>query len=156
MGVDTTPTPEPRGTGPPGLEITVVDGSADDRHGTELVLRSWGHRVIGRAASAESALDAIGKRRPQVALVAMELSDGSGMQLVRRLLAADPGLGVVLMLGQPNRQEMEEAMACGARGIVLRTGLVAELASAIAIVAAAGRYISPSVERRDRDLRRSP
>jgi DNA-binding NarL/FixJ family response regulator len=141
MGMGTTPTPELGPTGPTGLEITVVDGSAADRHGTELVLRSWGHRVIGRAASFESALDAIGKRRPQVALVAMELSDGSGMRLVRRLLASDPGLGIVLMLAQPDGHELEEAMACGARGIVLRTGQVTELASAVAIVAAGGRYV---------------
>jgi DNA-binding NarL/FixJ family response regulator len=130
------------------LEIAVVDANATQRHDTELVLRSWGHRVVARAGSPEAAFEVIAKRWPHVALVGVDLSDASGIRLVRRLLAVNPGLGVVLVLGRSSAHELEDAMACGARGITLRSGEVAELASALAIVGAGGRYVAPSVERR--------
>jgi DNA-binding NarL/FixJ family response regulator len=136
-----------RATGGGPLEITIVDADPKDRHGIELVLRSWGHRVIGRAGSSESALDAIGKRRPQVALVGMDLADGNGIELVGRLVAADPDLGIVLVLGQAGVHELEEAMACGARGVVLGSGEAGELANAIGVVGEGGRYVAPGVER---------
>lgn len=129
------------------LEITVVEANARDRRGIELVLTSWGHRIIGLAESAEVAFDLIRKRKPEVALVGMDLSDAGGFRLVRRLLALDPRLGVVLVPRHASTDELEEALACGARGIVLRSGAAAELASAVAIVGAGGKYVSPGAER---------
>ena len=131
----------------PALEVAVIDANPSDRHGTELVLRSWGHHVIGRTGSFEGAFDLIRKQRPHVTVVGSELPDGSGPQLVRRLLAADPGLAVVLVLGRSAMHELEDTMTCGARGVVLRHGPVAELASAIVVVGDGGRYVSPGVGR---------
>jgi DNA-binding NarL/FixJ family response regulator len=154
VGVSSTPQPEVSGFGTAPLEIIVIEADAADRHGAELVLKSWGHRLIGRAGSSAEAFAVIAQRRPQVALVGVRLPDGSGIQLVRRLLAADPGLGVVLVLGEPSASELEEAMACGARGIVQTRCEVAELASVVSIVGAGGRYVAPGVERRARALAR--
>lgn len=150
MDVNPTPQPEVGAAGAAPLEITIVEANAADRRGTELVLRSWGHHVIGRAESSDVAFDLIGQRRPQVALVGMDVPDAGGIQLVRRLIAADPGLGVVLVFGQSSTDELDEAMACGARGIVLRCGAAAELAHAVVIVGAGGTYFAPAAERRAR------
>jgi DNA-binding NarL/FixJ family response regulator len=87
-----------------------------------------------------------------VALVGGDLADGSGIQLVHRLLAASSDLGVVLVLERPSADELEDAAGSGARGILLRSGDVSELATAVAIVAEGGRYVSPEVERRVRTL----
>jgi DNA-binding NarL/FixJ family response regulator len=123
-----------------GLEpqtIVVVDADPTDRHRMALLLKSWGHQVVGRAEGAKSAFAVIGTRRPQVAVIGMPLLDAGGMELVQGLLSADPGLGIVLVLGQVSTREIDEAMASGARRIVLRGGGAAELASAVATAASA-------------------
>jgi DNA-binding NarL/FixJ family response regulator len=129
-----------------------VIASDTDRHGTELVLESWGHRVTGGAASPEAALDLIAKRRPQVAVVGADLPEGRGPSLVRRLRAAHPSLGLVLVLEGPSLPELEEAMAAGANGLVLQGGTAIEFANAVSAAGELGRYVAPAVERRARDL----
>ena len=147
--VTDAPTPESdvSAKGAP-IEITVVDTNPTQRDSIELVLKSWGHHVVGRAGTYPEAFDVIGRRRPQVALVGMDPPDGSGIQFVRRLLVAVPGIGVVLVLGRSSVHDLEEAKASGAHGIVLRAGAVAELARAVVVVGEGGRYVSPGVRRR--------
>jgi DNA-binding NarL/FixJ family response regulator len=152
VNVSSTSPPELSTPAVPKLEIAIADGSPTDRHRTDLVLASWGHSVIGRAATSAAALDMVSRRRPQVALVGRDLADISGIQLVHRLLAASSDLGVVLVLERPSADELEDAAGSGARGILLRSGDVSELATAVAIVAEGGRYVSPEVERRVRTL----
>jgi DNA-binding NarL/FixJ family response regulator len=125
----------------------VVHADASECHRIGLVLQSWGHRVVGRAGSSATALDVLGTAAPQVALVGMNLLDANGSRLVRELLAADPGLGVVLVLGQSSADARKEAIASGARGLALRSGQVADLASAVATVGEGGRHFAPRVNR---------
>ncbi|MEA2387573.1 MAG: hypothetical protein QOG41_346 [Thermoleophilaceae bacterium] len=122
----------------------VVDADPRDCRRIELVVRSWGHPVVGCAGGAQAALDVIEKQRPRVALVGMDLLDAAGSLLVRQLLAADPALGVVLVLGESSADALHEAMASGARGIMLRSGPVADLASGI-VTAAEGEYVATQV-----------
>ncbi|MEA2472230.1 MAG: hypothetical protein QOE06_145 [Thermoleophilaceae bacterium] len=132
---------EPRGGGGP-LTLLIVDANATMRKGTELLLRSWGHHVIGSAGEADGGFDLVSKRRPDVTLVDQGLP-GGGAALVRRIMGADPAAAVILHLGRPRHPEIDEAMRCGARGLVPKTGEPGELLRAIGIVGAGGTYVSP-------------
>jgi DNA-binding NarL/FixJ family response regulator len=130
----------------PPLNMLIVDASATSRKGTELLLRSWGHHVIGSAADAQTAFELVRRRRPDVTLVDQQLP-GGGAPLVRRIVDADPSAGVVLHLGRSRRAELDEATRSGARGLVLKSGEPQELLRAIAAVGSGGRYITPLAER---------
>ena len=126
-------------------EVLLVDGNCLLRKGTELLLRSWGHRVIGSASDAQTAFGMIVRRRPEVAVVDMDLPDGTGAELVRRAFAADRQPAVVLHLADPSGPALEEALSCGARGVVLRSAQPEELFSAVEVAGNGGFYVSPAL-----------
>jgi DNA-binding NarL/FixJ family response regulator len=126
-------------------EVLLVDGNCLLRKGTELLLRSWGHRVIGSASDAQTAFGMIVRRRPEIAVVDMDLPDGTGAELVRRAFAADRSPAVVLHLADPSRPALEEALNCGARAVVLRSAQPEELFSAVEVAGNGGFYVSPEL-----------
>jgi DNA-binding NarL/FixJ family response regulator len=128
------------------LNMLIVDANPTLRKGTELLLRSWGHHVIGSAGDAETAFELVRKRRPDVTLVDQQLP-GGGATLTRRIVDADPRAAVVLHVGRSRRTELDEAMRSGARGLVLKSGEPHELLRAIDTAGAGARYITPLAER---------
>ncbi|MEA2374788.1 MAG: hypothetical protein QOD53_1251 [Thermoleophilaceae bacterium] len=129
------------------LEVLLVDSNRALRSGLELLLRSWGHHVVGQAEGIETGLDLIRRRKPSVTLVDFDLAGESGAELVRRAVEADPASRIVLYVGDPSRLELEEATSCGARGVVLKGDDSRDLLDAIDVVGAGGGCIAPSVAR---------
>src|SRR5947209_7716600 len=84
------------------------------RRRLELLLRDSDCRVIGTADDAATGASVIGRRRPDVAVVDINLPDGSGIDLCRSVLANDPDLGVLLYTGIEDRETLGEALDCGA------------------------------------------
>jgi DNA-binding NarL/FixJ family response regulator len=121
----------------------LVDANRTPRKGAELLLRSWGHHVLGAADDARSGYELIRTRRPQVALVDLDLPGGT--EPVLRAARAF-GVHVILFLGRPDRGELDEALGCGARGLVLKSADPAELRQAVCAVGRGERYVAPAVE----------
>ncbi|MEA2352181.1 MAG: hypothetical protein QOJ14_595, partial [Thermoleophilaceae bacterium] len=109
------------------LDLVLVDANRTLRKGTELLVRSWGHHVIGAADDARCGADLIRKRRPDVALVDLGIPGGAEPML-RAATAFDAG--IVLFLGQLDRHELDRALHCGAKGLVLKSGEPGELREA--------------------------
>jgi DNA-binding NarL/FixJ family response regulator len=125
------------------LDLVLVDANRTLRKGTEMLLRSWGHHVTGTAGAADAGYDLIRKRRPDVALVDLDLP--GGVEPVLRTVAAF-GTRILLSLGQPDRRALDLAMTCGARGLVLQSADPDELREGLRVVGAGARYVAPAVE----------
>lgn len=95
------------------------------------VLETAGLRVVGAAGSAAGAVVAVGRSRPDVAVVDTRLPDGRGVQLCRQLRGADPGLAVVLHAATVAPDEEDEAERAGAVRLVAKSVRGVELISAI-------------------------
>ena len=126
-------------------EVLVISADRALRAGTELMIRSWGHRVTGRAADIETGLDLMRRRKPAVTVVDLDLAGENGAELVRRAVDADPANRIVLSVGSSRRLELERAIGCGAQGVVLQHDDPQELRSAIEAAAAGRAWISRSV-----------
>jgi DNA-binding NarL/FixJ family response regulator len=124
------------------LDLVLVDANRTLRKGTELLVRSWGHHVIGAADDARCGADLIRKRRPDVALVDLGIPGGAEPML-RAATAFDAG--IVLFLGQLDRHELDRALHCGAKGLVLKSGEPGELREAIREVGRGERHVAPAV-----------
>lgn len=118
------------------------------REGLCLVLEREGFAVVGRAGTAEAGHEAIIAAQPAVALVDVDLPDGSGVELTRRLLRRDTRFAVLLYTGMEDPQVLEDALASGARGFTLKTSDPATMLNAVRAVAAGGSFVDPGV--RDR------
>lgn len=100
--------------------------------------------VCGAAASAEEALAAFtapGGMPADVALIDMSLPGMSGIELVRKLLAHCPALRCLILSGHREPIYVEQALAAGAWGYVLK-GYPTDIPEAIAAVLGGNRYLS--------------
>jgi DNA-binding NtrC family response regulator len=95
------------------LKLLVVD---DDRDHLKLVkeaLRREGLE-IETADSAQSGWDHFHKLHPRIVLLDLVMPDGNGMDLLERMIAADPGADVILMTGHYSTESAVEAIQKGA------------------------------------------
>lgn len=125
------------------LTVALVDDHLALRKGIELLLEHEGCRVVGSAADATAAFELIRRCRPDVSVIDIALAHDSGVELTRRLLEHDPGLGIVLYTGLQDRHALLEGLNSGARGFAMKAGLPEELLRAIRLVAAGGDYLDP-------------
>jgi DNA-binding NarL/FixJ family response regulator len=125
------------------VTIVLVDDHAVVAKGMELLLRRFGHHVVGVADDPETAYRMIDARRPRVAVIDLDLPRENGAQLTRRLLERDEQLAVLLYTGARERGLLAEALDCGARGFALKSASPDDLAEAIQTVADGGSYMDP-------------
>jgi DNA-binding NarL/FixJ family response regulator len=128
------------------ISMVLVEDHIALRRGMELLLgREETIEVAASAGEAASGYALIRAKRPDVALLDVNMPGESGIELTRRLLADDPELGIVLYTGLEEEAGLRDALDCGARGFVLKTAPPAELVRAIHTVAAGGTYVDPKL-----------
>ncbi|MGW4672254.1 response regulator [Streptomyces sp. NPDC004324] len=132
------------------IRVALVDDQALMRAGFRALLDAEdGIEVVGEAADGEQGLALVRARRPDVALVDVQMPVMSGIEATRRI-AADPGLSAVHVLILTNHgldAYVFEALRAGADGFLLKDTEPADLLQAIEIVARGEALLSPSVTR---------
>lgn len=124
------------------ITVVLVEDHVALRKGIELLLGRRGHVVAGAAADARSGYQVIRSKRPDVALVDLDLPDDSGTKLCQ-LLADDPEQKILIYTGTEDLNRLSGAIDCGVRGFVHKTGSPEELTAAIRAVAEGGTYMDP-------------
>jgi DNA-binding NarL/FixJ family response regulator len=125
--------------------VVVIDDHPPVRHGLELLLPRQGFALLGSASSCAEGARMILARKPDVALVDIQLGDGSGTNLAKAVAAAAPDTAIVLYTASINRAVIEAAVNSGARALVLKTSPISHLADAIRAAAAGRNYVDSSV-----------
>ena len=123
------------------VNVVIVEDHVALRRGLELLLRDTECKVIGTADDAEAARSLVERRRPEVAIIDINLPGESGIELTRNLLSDNPDLGVLLYTGINDQDTLSMALDCGARGFALKAGPPEELLTAIRAVAAGETYV---------------
>jgi DNA-binding NarL/FixJ family response regulator len=129
------------------VNVVIVDDHLALRRGLELLLRQAGHHVVGVADDADQARGIIARRRPDVAVIDLELPGVDGADLTRELLAEHDWLHVLVYTGVGDATALSSAMDCGATGFALKSGDPAELLAAIRAVAAGDGFVDPTLRR---------
>jgi DNA-binding NarL/FixJ family response regulator len=101
--------------------------------------------MIGSAGGAEEGTRMIRARRPHVALVDIELGDGSGTALATTLRDEGIPTAIVLYTGSLDNATIDAAVASGARGLVLKSSPIEHLADAIRAAAAGRDYVDAEI-----------
>ncbi|MES1258176.1 MAG: response regulator, partial [Acidobacteriota bacterium] len=110
------------------------------------------------AADGASALAEIRERRPDIAVVDLNLPVIHGIELVRRVRAASMGTKIIVIAGSADDELVREVIRAGGDGYLLKNGPARHLVDAIAYVSDGGQYFSPQLRRdgRDRHLLEEP
>ena len=102
--------------------------------------------VVGQANCLAAALEATGVRDAAIAdvvLVDLGLPDGSGLDLIRTIRARQSAVKVLVFTVLGDRKTINDALAVGADGFILKDTDPAELARAIRAARDGGAPISP-------------
>jgi DNA-binding NarL/FixJ family response regulator len=127
------------------LEVLVIEDHLSVRRGVELLLAGSGFRIAGVAGAVDEARGLLGRRRHDVALVDIALSDGSAIALVREVLTERPDAPIVLYTGSADARDLHTAVEAGARGFVLKSAPPAVLIGALETVARGGTFVDPDL-----------
>jgi len=127
--------------------LVIIDDHEALREGLAVLLRQGGMEVVAAAANVAAGLDVVDDTHPDVAIVDIQLPDGNGIDLTRRLLERSPDLGVILYTGDSDFDLLYDGLDSGARGYALKAGSIDELLSAVEQVAAGGTYVDPRLDR---------
>src|ERR671928_358558 len=128
-------------------KLVIVDDHEALREGLAVLLGGHGMDVVGAAGNCAAGLDLVNHVEPDVALVDIQLPDGSGIELTREMLARQPDLGVILYTGDSDAELLYSGLDSGARGYALKAGSMAELVGAIDRITAGGSYVDPRLDR---------
>jgi DNA-binding NarL/FixJ family response regulator len=108
--------------------------------------------VVGEAETGEEAVQRAAELVPDVVLMDLHLPGLSGVEATRRITAAQPSAGVLVLTMLDADDAVFSAMRAGARGYLLKGAGRAEIASAIAAVARGEVIFSAGVATRVMDL----
>ncbi|AUS79155.1 DNA-binding response regulator [Actinoalloteichus sp. AHMU CJ021] len=112
--------------------------------------------VVGQAADGMSALAAVRRLRPDVALVDVEMPGLDGPRLALEVARSAPGTRCVVLTRHARAGVLRRALANGARGFVPKTSPAALLADVVRRVHAGGRYVDPDVAADALSVRENP
>ncbi|AEW92679.1 two component transcriptional regulator, LuxR family protein [Streptantibioticus cattleyicolor NRRL 8057 = DSM 46488] len=121
------------------VKVVIVDDHPLFRSGLRAALESTPDiRVVAEAETAGAVADAVARHGPDVVVMDLTLPDASGIEVTRRLVAADPGLPVLMLTMSDDDGSLLAALQAGARGYLVKGAGREEVLSAVRTVAAGG------------------
>ena len=129
--------------------ILIVDDHPLVREGLKgLIAEEPDLRVCGETGSMRKALDLVREHEPDIVIVDLALTDGNGLELIRRLASHYPKLKMLVCSMRDESLFAERAINAGAHGYINKHEVAAHVVSAIRQVLADKIYLSPDVVER--------
>jgi DNA-binding NarL/FixJ family response regulator len=134
------------------IRVLIVDDHGLARAGLRLILEAQPDiEVVGEAIDGTEAVAAVGRLDVDVVLMDIRLAGVVNGLEAARLIAARPAaepVGVLIVTSFDLDEHIDEALAIGVGGFVVKSAGPEELLAAVRAVAAGEAFLSPSVTRR--------
>jgi DNA-binding NarL/FixJ family response regulator len=126
--------------------VLLVDDHAVVREGYRRLLERGGNiEVIGEADAADAALERFRELSPQVVVMDIALPGVSGVEAMRRMLAANPATRVLMFSMYEDAIFANRALQAGACGYVTKASAPNVLVEAVLTVARGKPYLSAEI-----------
>jgi two-component system response regulator DevR len=128
------------------LRVLLVDDHEVVRHGIRALLEA--HKdvtVVAEAESVPAAVAAVDQYRPDVVVMDVRLSDGSGIEATREIRARYPETRVLMLTSFADHEALFSSIMAGASGYVLKQIRGNELVSAVRSVGEGQNLIDPAL-----------
>lgn len=112
--------------------------------------------VVGEAKTGREAVECVTQLRPAVVVMDIAMPMLNGLEATRQILAVLPATKVLILSGYGDDTYIEEVMALGAAGYLVKQTSAVVLAKAIRQVYKGAPFFSPHISRRMRELQRTP
>ena len=130
----------------PTLRVMLVDDHEIVRDGIRAMLDVEDDVVVTtEAASVREAVDEADRTRPDVIVMDVRLSDGSGIEATREIRAKHPNTKVLMLTSFADDEALFASIMAGASGYVLKQVRSGDLLRAIRAVGAGESLLDPAV-----------
>jgi DNA-binding NarL/FixJ family response regulator len=130
----------------PKVTVFLLDDHQLVREGVRQLLELDGSiEVVGEAATCLDAVARIRATRPQVAILDVQLPDGSGVEVCRDVRSMLPDLACLMLTSFSDEEALFQSVMAGAAGYVLKQIRGSDLVSAVHRVARGESLIDPAV-----------
>jgi two-component system, NarL family, response regulator DevR len=130
----------------PPLRVMLVDDHEVVRGGIRAMLQATDDIVVtAEAASVREAIDEAARARPDVIVMDVRLTDGSGIEATRQIRADRPESKVLMLTSFADDEALFASIMAGASGYVLKQINAAELLRAIRAVGRGESLLDPAV-----------
>ena len=130
----------------PPLRVMLVDDHEIVRDGIRAMLHTEDDVVVtSEAGSVREAVDEADRTRPDVIVMDVRLSDGSGIEATREIRAKHPETRVLMLTSFADDEALFASIMAGASGYVLKQVKSGDLMRAIRAVGAGDSLLDPSV-----------
>jgi len=130
------------------ITVLLVDDHHLVRSGlTSLVDGASGMRVVGESGDGAQAVATAEQLRPDVVLMDLSMPVLDGVEATRQIVAAHPEVAVVVLTSFSDRARVDDALAAGAIGYLLKDCEPSELVAAVRAAALGHSPLDPRVAR---------
>ncbi len=128
------------------IRLLLVDDHALVREGIRRLLElEQDMQVIGEVGNGLDVLSQVRLLRPDVILMDIHLPVVDGITLTQHVTQAFPDTAVIMLTMHQQQQHMLQAMKNGARGYLLKSSSIRDVAQAIRAVFEGGTYVVPQL-----------
>ena len=130
--------------------VLLVDDHPMIAAALEMLLRETNYELLGRARSASEATKQIAKLKPNLLLLDVNLPDGSGIDVLRRLSRGRSRPRVILLTAGMDEAQLLAAAELEPEGMVLKTSDPGLLTECMDAVVGGRRWVDPEIAERTR------
>jgi DNA-binding NarL/FixJ family response regulator len=131
------------------ITVSIVEDNEQLR-GTlaRVINRAEGFECLSQYATAEAALEALPREKPNVVLMDINLPGMNGVECVRRLKPLAPQTLVIMLTAYEDTENIFNSLAAGASGYLLKRTTSAELLTALRDVQQGGSPMTAHIARK--------
>lgn len=138
------------------IRVYLVDDHEVVRRGLrDLLVSEDDIEVIGESASALEATRQIPALRPDVMILDVRLSDGSGISVCRDVRSIDPSIEALILTSYEDDEAFLSAVIAGAKGYLLKQVRGSSLLRSVRAVSRGESLLDPAVTQRLRESMRT-
>lgn len=128
------------------LRILLVEDHEIVREGVRVMVNSQPDmEVVAEAGDGRTALHLAAELQPDIAVMDISMPDMNGLQATEKIRQRCPGVRILTLTRHSDLGFLQQLLAAGASGYVLKQSASKELLAAIRTVAAGGRHLDPAV-----------
>ena len=129
--------------------VLIADDHTLFRSGLKgMLARAEGFEVVGEAKTGEGAVKRAAEVRPEIIFMDIHMPQMNGIEATRRVVEANPAVGVVMLTMFGDDDSVFAAMRAGARGYVLKGADAEEVLKVVRAVAAGEAHFGPEIAKR--------
>ena len=139
------------------IRVLIADDHGVFRWGLRTLLGSEPDiEVVGEAATGREVLERAAELQPDIILMDIQMPQINGIDATRRILEANPDVGVVVLTMFEDDESVFSAMRAGARGYVLKGAPPSEILKVLRAVGDGEAHFGPEIARRLMDFFSAP